>query len=260
MQQFEIPKWLQEARDNPPPAPDPEEVAESERLARYAEMGPLRDRLPRFLVTAKPAELVARVEDERLKRVARTWVPQHGNVALLGETDVGKSTAAGIICRRVIHEGVRLGGSFWDLAQGIRWFRAMRLEKEAREHPLGKGECQALRLAEKAKLLVIDDLGWERDHKFIADILAERFDSPRLTIITSGLTMDGYEDANGNWVSGLRDKYGDAVVKRIITTRGRGAVLVSAFPELEEAARRKRLAEAHNPTPFNESAERFPDR
>ncbi len=214
-----LPAWLLHAIDNPPPAPDPEELARSERHSRFSEMGPIRDRLPRFLVEPKAPELRTWIQHPVLLDVALRWTWGSGNVVMLGSTGQGKTSAAGLLFRRLLRDGWRDGGAAWANAQGMRWCRAEQLEREMRAHPLGKGECQLYRDAIGAKLLVLDELGWEQDHKAIASVLAARYDRPNPTIITSGRTM-----------AELRETYGDAVVRRMV----QGGRVVKAFPGLVE--------------------------
>jgi len=67
------------------------------------------------------------------------------------------------------------------------------------------------------RLLVLDDLGWEPEAgaPAIRALLAERYERGLVTIITSGWTGDA-----------LRGRYGDALLRRAIETRGeRGFVI-----------------------------------
>lgn len=214
-----LPKWLRDAMDRPPPAPCPEEQAKSERHGRLALASQIRDRIPRFVATPKLSELSERIACEELMRAARSWHPStHGNLALLGSTGRGKTTAAALIYRRLLRDGWRDGGEAWALAQGMRWMRAEALERAMRGHPLGQGDCPDYREAVHASVLVLDELGWESYPRLIASVLAERYDSPRLTIITSGKTLGQ-----------LRDDYGDAAIRRMVTYHGRAPVVVQSF-------------------------------
>lgn len=200
-----LPAWLREARDNPPPGPDPEALERSERHARWSESSVIRDRLPRFLVTPKANELTRRVSSQEFLTAALRWQWGSGNLLLLGSTGKGKTTAAGILFRRLLRDAWMKGGEPWARVQSMRWVRAQQFEREVRAHPLGKGECEMYREAVNAKLLFLDELGWETDHKLIAGLIAARYDQPNPTVITS------------NWaVDRLRRVYGDAVVRRMV--------------------------------------------
>lgn len=240
-----LPAWLRDAMENPPPVPDAAELARAEQRARWAESTAIRDRLPRFLGVPKLVELGERIASPGLRRIANEWSPRtHGNGVLLGETGQGKSTAAAVIFRRLLRDGIRDGGDAWAFACGMRWFRAEQLEREMRGHPLGKGECPAYRDAVRASLLVLDEIGWERDPKGIASILAERYDSPHLTIVTSGQT-----------VAELSEMYSQAVVRRMLTHGKRRPSLVEAFPTRDEERKRQGL---RIPPDQDELDRRFP--
>lgn len=245
-----LPAWLREAMANPPPAPDPEELARAERQTRWAEVGPIRDRLPRFLGTPKLPELEARIASPLMRRLGREWSPRtHGNAVLLGETGQGKSTAAAVVFRRLLRDGWRDGGDAWAFAQGMRWFRAEQLEREMRAHPMGRGECPAYRDAVNATLLVLDEIGWERDPKGVASILAERYDSPHLTIVTSGQDLRE-----------LSETYSQAVVRRMLTHGKRRPTVVEAFPARDEERRREAAQGQRPPSDQEELARRHGER
>lgn len=221
----EYPDWLQKAINNPPPPPDLEELRLADRKLRAGDSSSIRDRLPRFLSHASIQELGARVRDPKMRAVVREWSLDSGNLLLLGEHDTGKTTTAGLVCRRLIEHAVKVGGEPWATVQTLRWFRADNLAKAAREWPLGKGECPELREATRASVLVLDELGWEQEPRVIASILADRFDrGGSWTIVTSGQTLNG-----------LRERYGDAVVKRMLRFGTRTPTIVQAFLQSEPA-------------------------
>lgn len=246
----ELPAWLKEAMGNPPPVSDPEELLRAERHGRMAVASPIRDRLPQFLATARMTELDRRIASLPMRDVARSWAPRTGgNVVLLGETGQGKSTAAALIFRRILRDGWRDGGTAWSLAQGMRWFRAEQLERAMKSHPLGKGECPEYLAAVGASLLVLDEIGWERDPKGIASILAARYDSPHLTVVTSGQTLKQ-----------LSETYGDAVVRRMLTHGRRKPVIVEAFPTRDAETQARRDLRPRPPSDQEELARRMGER
>jgi DNA replication protein DnaC len=83
---------------------------------------------------------------------------------------------------------------------------------------LGKGECPTLEKAREARILVIDDLGLERDHGPILDVLHERNQQNRVTWVTSGLTIEQ-----------IRERYGEAVYRRLVEMNGTAGRVVSCF-------------------------------
>ncbi len=196
------------------------ELEREEQRRRGVEASSIRRRLPSVFAEAQLGDVLARVRDRNLEDAARAWDPRrHGNVLLLGETGVGKSSAAAVLFLRLLRAGWREGGASWDLARGMQWFRVEQLERLMREHPLGKGECPEYSAAHCASVLFLDDLGWEKDAKAISAVLAERYDAPGLTVITSGLTKKE-----------LTERYGAAVVRRMLTHRQRAPLIAEAWP------------------------------
>jgi DNA replication protein DnaC len=79
--------------------------------------------------------------------------------------------------------------------------------------------------AKKAHVLVIDDWGWEpKDDVIIPEILAERYDTKRVTIITSALTPEE-----------LTARYGAAVVRRALGDPKTGKI-ISLFASTKPVA------------------------
>jgi len=180
-------------------------------------------RLPRFLRHETSLSLEARVSSQQLREAANWWHWNRGNLVLMGPSGCGKSTAAAIVVRRMVDRGVAEGGFCWTDALGIWWFAAGELERARREHPLGQGEAPEVVKACSARLLVIDDAGWDRDPAPVSHVLDQRMQSARPTIITTGLTPGE-----------LSGHYGAAVIRRIVEAGGRKARVVDCFaPEVE---------------------------
>jgi len=217
--------WLEELTRTPPPAPDPREFEKRARMERYDELGKLRSRMPQFVRQAKIETLKSRIKALSLQRVAESWEPSQGTAVLLGESGQGKTCTAGVMVLRLLKDGFVSGGSKWELAKELRWYRAQELEAAVKSHPLGRGEPMDLRRAMTAKLLVLDDLGWEKDVKIMAEIFAARYENQSLiTIVTSGRDIQQ-----------LHERYEEAVWRRIFTHRGKSSVVARAFPEAEAA-------------------------
>lgn len=217
----------------PPAVLSDEELAREEKRARGVEASTIRRRLPAAFAETQIGDLVPRIREGALSDAARAWDPRrHGNVLLLGATGVGKSTAAAVLFLRLLRQGWREGGASWELARRMQWFRVEQLERTMREFPLGKGECPEYAAAHAASVLFLDDLGWERDPKATGAILAERYDAPGLTVITSGLTREE-----------LTERYGAAVVRRMLTHRQRRPLIAEEWrvrppSDQEDLARR----------------------
>jgi DNA replication protein DnaC len=183
----------------------------------------IRGRLPRFLQTGTWNELALRVKDDRLVTAARNWNWSDGNVMLMGQTGIGKTTAAAMLFRRLLGEAVRLGGIAWQDAESMYWFKAYDLATARKEHQLGRGEAPEVVQACSARLLVIDDLGWENgDVTVITEVLGERHDRCYPTVFTTGRTGDQ-----------LGQMYGAAAARRMLEVASRPPVVVDCFPESE---------------------------
>ena len=197
-----------------------------EQEQRAAESVELRERVPRFLRERKGPELLSAVSSKELAKAASAWRVGAPSLILLGPTRIGKSTAAGWLFRRLVHEGVKHGGVAWTFAKRLAWFGADALDRARREHPLGKGDAAEIVQACSASLLVIDDAGWDRDRQAVSEVLADRYERELPTVITSGRTTDE-----------LTVHYGAAVVRRMLESGGKRATVVDCFPRPGEQAR-----------------------
>ena len=126
------------------------------------------------------------------------------NLVFSGNTGVGKSLSAALVIRsREIRGGY--------------WVQARELSESARQWPLGKGENPDITRAKEALIMVLDDLGLERDHGCLLDVLERRYSRGLPTITTTGLG-----------VGELVERYGDAFVRRLKECAGlRGAIVTA---------------------------------
>lgn len=175
------------------------------------------------------AEAAARGAEEWRRTVPKTWAttatddalraavhprlwawsqdPAISSAVLSGPTGVGKSTAAAVALRSVLATG--WGGS-------IGWHTARELAHAARAWPLGEGEAPLLRRARHVGILVVDDLGLERDPAELIDVVHARYEASAPTWVTTGLSL-----------AALETRYGDAVVRRLTE---RATVVVVGAP------------------------------
>lgn len=194
----------------------PDEVFEKRaRESRIAESRAILGRMPMYLRTPAGDALLARVRGADLVSAAKGWQRGTGGLLLMGQTRVGKSSACGWLYRRLVHDGVKLGGVDWRFAQCLQWFSATELERARREHPLGRGDAPEISAASSASLLVLDDCGWERDPAAVSGVLNERYELGRPTAVNSGKTREQ-----------LVEHYGEAVVRRIIESGGKRARVI----------------------------------
>jgi DNA replication protein DnaC len=197
-------------------------AAEHRRQVRAAEARRVLGRLPLFVRHPNRTELERRVSDKRLLRAAE-WRWDDGNVLLIGRTDLGKSTAAAILFRLLLSRAVFLGDETWDLAPSMYWFGAERLAAARREQKLGAGEASDIVDACNARLLFLDDAGWDGDPTAASEVLDVRYERGWPTVITSGKTTGE-----------LLEKYGDAVSRRMLDAGGKRPTIIDCF---QEAAR-----------------------
>lgn len=138
------------------------------------------------------------------KKFARSWGGTSGAV-LLGRTGSGKSLAAATAAVRVRDEN----SITW-----VKWIRADELSRLLAE----RNAQEAVQELKQARVLVIDELGYERFPELVLEVLGSRHDHDRPTVVTSGLTEKA-----------LADRYSDATVRRIVEV-GNGFV-VDCWPE-----------------------------
>ncbi|HEX4476036.1 MAG TPA: hypothetical protein VH142_13215 [Polyangiaceae bacterium] len=160
------------------------------------------------------AAIEAAIGAPALVRAAREQHEGDRNIVLLGRSGVGKTAT------------LALAGWRFYLAQpknhfrALVWFYARDLAAVAAQYPLGRGEPPELDRASTAPLLVLDDLGQERegDHGAILDVLDRRYRAERTTWISSGLTVDQ-----------LRARYSEAAYRRMCEVEGKAGLVVSCF-------------------------------
>ena len=193
------------------------ETDDESSRARHTEAREIRDRLPRFLRGGTSAELAARIPDHRLLSCAKSW--RAGNAIFCGPTGCGKTTAAAYLFRRLLALGVNAGGDAWELAQRMHWFSAVDLARARRGHPLGHGDPPEVTSASSARLLFLDDAGWETDVTEVSTVLGDRYELGWPTIITTGKTP-----------AELSAQYSAAVVRRARRSGGTREILIDCFP------------------------------
>jgi DNA replication protein DnaC len=183
----------------------------------------LRDMLAPFgpvVVAEWPRDaLLARVKVDSLRKLATSYnPPKHGGRVVSGPTGLGKSLAAVATIRRVWCRPLAEQffadnyGFMQALLAGrqprILWARAFDLPNARLQQKFGTGESTLVERAKRADFLVLDDLGRESKRAGAEDVVEEivfdRYDSGRLTIVTTGLR-----------VADLLARYGDAVVRKV---------------------------------------------
>jgi DNA replication protein DnaC len=153
--------------------------------------------------TIPPAYRWARFDAGELgERVPKAALEQAGaasaesRVCLMGIARAGK-TSLGVAMLRAWVARTRRPAAF---------VHAYRLGVARIQHPAGQGEPEAVDVAMRMPLILLDDLGSERDHAFSAvpDVIFERDAQSLPTWVTTGLTREQ-----------LVKRYGLGVVARV---------------------------------------------
>jgi DNA replication protein DnaC len=181
--------------------------------------------LPEFAVLPDSPEFSERVQEPRLRSAAERYrVETHGNLVLLGPAGCGKTMLAAAIIKRLCAEAVAAfiapapDSSKLEYAARVVWTTAAHLHNSRRQHRLGEGEAPAFLRAEKAPLLVLDELGQEMaDDRWLLEFLNARYNCGLPTIATSGLTRPE-----------LGKRYGAGAVRRLVEPEGRFLDLFNA--------------------------------
>lgn len=179
--------------------------------AREARDTALGSGLPdwRWCHFGKP-EFVARTASAGvISEHAAGWKRPSGSAIFSGPTGIGKT-----LCLVALGRGLvgRLGSDKpseedrWWLRR-VRFVRAAHLVRAHRQHPLGSGEPPEVERAVTASLLLLDDVGNERDDRdgVMFDVVDRRYMRNRPTLLTTYL---GPEQ--------LANRYGDAFIRRLL--------------------------------------------
>lgn len=136
--------------------------------------------------------------DPRLEAFAASWAGDSGRL-LLGPTGCGKTLAAAVA-------GARIAASKSET--WVRWIRADELSRIMSV----RGGAEEIETLKRGRVLVIDELGYERFPELVLEVIGARHDDDLPTVVTSGKTLQE-----------IADRYSDATVRRITET-GSGKV------------------------------------
>jgi hypothetical protein len=139
-------------------------------------------------------ELPARVPAPSIGAGQSSW--REPRICVMGICRAGKTSLAVAMLRQWVLSSERAAA----------FLHAYKLGVARIQHPAGHGEPDSVELAMRAPLVLLDDLGSERDHALSAvpDVIFERHAENRPTWVTTGLTHDQ-----------LVKRYGPGVVARI---------------------------------------------
>jgi DNA replication protein DnaC len=187
------------------------EEAEAERVeSARAEIARDARTLRGQLEPTLPAEQYARlVPDRRLRALAAKYSVERGSVLIIGPADTGKTITLRRVARRLLAEAWRAGATEAPIIGGL-WCSAIELAASIRETRMGS-VCEAMRAAQRAPLLFLDELGQEvHDQRWLLQLLDARYmPRHRPTLTTSGLTKHQ-----------LIERYGDGAYRRLFQPVG----------------------------------------
>lgn len=169
--------------------------------------------VPRGLLERGAIAAAKNLEDERLVALRDVWDGRSGRL-ILGPTGAGKSLALAQAARRFA-----LSRSRGEDAPKVVWYRADELARALGE----RGGTESVSRAKTAALLIIDDLGWERWHETLLEVVGSRYDGRKVTTATTGLKMADFVN-----------RYGDAFLRRIVEVGDGGAIDLWRHRQMEQ--------------------------
>jgi len=162
--------------------------------------------IPRRYLTAPPGA----VTEKRLQELAATWDGVSGKL-LLGPSGCGKTLT-------VARAGARVAKAHGD--SWVQWIRADELSRMLSI----RGSAEEIETLKSARVLIIDELGYERFPELCLEVIGARHDWERPTLVTCGLRLEGS--------GGFIERYSEATARRI-SEIGRGSIVNCWTPTRE---------------------------
>ena len=146
---------------------------------------------------------------------AKAWKRGDPNLLLWGDTGQGKTAAVMRLLRRLREVGVRRGGDDYAYACRMRWQPAKELCAVKVDSRYADDEPDIVWRSRRASLLVLNDIGKEREPNGLWDVLDHRYERSLPTIATSNYNVEQ-----------LMGIYSEELVRRLIECGGREATVV----------------------------------
>lgn len=218
-----------------------EKIAAKARETELAHTGHFLEHGPALFASWSDEKLLALVKNPKLNALAASYEPTSGGLLLLGPTGIGKTVALIAIVKRHIYarehaylskpatDDEHLDRGVWSAGRSYThpremWVRAFDLPNARLQHGLGEGEAELVDSAKNTRLLVLDDMGWESRRAgaddVVSEIIGSRYDAGRVTLVTSGQRLEAFTE-----------RYGDAVVRRIVECNGKAGRVIDAWPK-----------------------------
>lgn len=173
------------------------------------------------------ATRISKLRTDSLRWVAREYDPViHGGRIICGPTNRGKTMAAVELLYRwhCVPDAIRrMRDPHSSPRETVAWVRAFDLPNARLQTGLGEGEADLVAIAKAVNFLVLDDLAWESQRAGAADVvselIAERYDAGRITLVTSGQRSEE-----------LENRYGAAVTRRVCEAGGKPGKVIDLWP------------------------------
>jgi hypothetical protein len=177
-----------------------------------ASMKPTTDSIPprfQWAVNASHELLLSRVRGSAALLARGITSPPSTNLLFTGETGAGKTSLA----VAMLAAWVRAEPS---ARRGAVFVEASWLSRARARHKLGQGECELVETCFAAPLLLLDDLGQEREDRdgCITDVVYKRSSLDLPTWVTCGLAGADL----GSFAEHLSRRYDGGFVRRILET------------------------------------------
>jgi hypothetical protein len=185
--------FLRTFGEMPPPRPDADVPPDASPDTRTTAISALEKTIP---ATYRWSRFTAPELRQRVPAPAIAWAEdawRHDRVCLAGAARAGKTSLGVAMLRRWVSHARRPAA----------FVHAYRLAIARIMHPAGHGEPELVELAMRAPLVLIDDLGSERDHALsaIADVIVERHAECRPTWVTTGMVREQLVKRYGHGVA-----------------------------------------------------------
>lgn len=168
----------------------------SRRIARILGRGGLPERAATWTFATFPVSAATQSAYDRVQAWAEN-TDSHASLLLHGPYGIGKTSLAVSAFRYRIEQG--LGNGFFSTVQ--RLLAKIKRTYDRDQNIVNESEWEVLEAINECALLVLDDLGAERETEWaidkLASIIAHRHAEEKPTIFTSNYDMDGLEDRLG---------------------------------------------------------------
>lgn len=172
---------------------------------------------PRFLDRTLDNYRVGNVGQERALAFARVYAANFADALktgrgaiFVGRPGTGKNHLAAAICQRIMADG--------HTALFLTVLKAIRRIKDSWGRGAAERESEAIAALVRPDLLVLDEVGIQFDTKaeqlILFDVINERYENRRPTLLLSNLTIDDYKDGD-RIIPGIKSFLGERIYDRL---------------------------------------------